>query len=202
MRYAQLGGLTAERRAFREQVRLEAAGRFEVGDKTEMIARDLRVGERSVERWRRSWREGGMEALRSAGSASEPKLSATQFAELEEELGRGPVAYGFEDQCWTLARVQTVIGRRFRMRLSITTVWRLLKRHGWSWQAPARRALERDEHAVELWKQEVWPRAKPPRRRSGPGSSSSCAVRRCDSCGGERPSPPNCRSRGVELRAA
>ncbi|MET8509822.1 winged helix-turn-helix domain-containing protein, partial [Streptomyces sp. NPDC004787] len=23
------------------------------------------------------------------------------------------------------------------------TVWRLLKRHGWSWQAPARRALER-----------------------------------------------------------
>ncbi|MFF7535346.1 winged helix-turn-helix domain-containing protein, partial [Streptomyces bobili] len=26
-------------------------------------------------------------------------------------------------------------------------MWRLLKRHGWSWQAPARRALERDEHA-------------------------------------------------------
>ncbi|WP_319741290.1 winged helix-turn-helix domain-containing protein, partial [Streptomyces sp. AK08-01A] len=35
------------------------------------------------------------------------------------------------------------------------TVWRLLKRHGWSWQAPARRALERDEHAVELWKKET-----------------------------------------------
>uniref|UniRef100_UPI003570C46B winged helix-turn-helix domain-containing protein n=1 Tax=Streptomyces avidinii TaxID=1895 RepID=UPI003570C46B len=24
-------------------------------------------------------------------------------------------------------------------------MWRLLERHGWSWQAPARRALERDE---------------------------------------------------------
>ncbi|MFD7903017.1 winged helix-turn-helix domain-containing protein [Kitasatospora sp. NPDC059747] len=172
MRYAQGGGLTAERRAFREQVRLEAAGRFEAGDKTAVIARDLRVSGRSVERWRRAWREGGSEALRSSGPASVPKLSAAQFAELEEELGRGPAAHGFEDQRWTLARVQAVIGRRFRMRLSVATVWRLLKRHGWSWQAPARRALERDEHAVELWKQEVWPRVKALRWRSEPGSSS------------------------------
>lgn len=27
---------------------------------------------------------------------------------------------------------------------------------------PARRALERDKHAVEMWKQEVWPRVKAP----------------------------------------
>ncbi|MFI8085407.1 winged helix-turn-helix domain-containing protein [Kitasatospora sp. NPDC086009] len=172
MRYAQGGGLTAERRAFREQVRLEAGTRFEAGEKTASIARDLRVSERSVERWRRSWREGGADALRSAGPASVPKLSAAQFAELEAELGRGPAAHGYEDQRWTLVRVQAVIGRRFRMALSIATVWRLLKRHGWSWQAPARRALERDERAVELCKQEVWPRVKAPRRRSEPGSSS------------------------------
>ncbi|MFF5839599.1 winged helix-turn-helix domain-containing protein [[Kitasatospora] papulosa] len=51
-------------------------------------------------------------------------------------------------------------------------VWRLLKRHGWSWQAPARRALERDEHAVELCKKEGWPGVKGSRRPLGPGSSS------------------------------
>ncbi|MFE4304930.1 winged helix-turn-helix domain-containing protein [Streptomyces sp. NPDC056517] len=172
MRYAQGGGLTAERRAFREQVRLEAGARFEAGEKTSAIARGLRVSERSVERWRQAWREGDIEALRSAGPTSMPKLSTAQFASLEEELGKGPAAHGFEDQRWTLARVQTVISRRFRLNLSIATVWRLLKRHGWSWRAPARRALERDERAVELWKQEVWPRVKAPRRRSEPGSSS------------------------------
>ncbi|MFD3637531.1 winged helix-turn-helix domain-containing protein [Streptomyces sp. NPDC058664] len=53
----------------------------------------------------------------------------------------------------------------------MATVWRRLKRHGWSWQAPARRALERDEHAVELWKREVWPQVKGSRRRPVPGSS-------------------------------
>ncbi|MER6274554.1 winged helix-turn-helix domain-containing protein [Streptomyces sp900105755] len=36
----------------------------------------------------------------------------------------------------------------------------LLHRHGWSWQSLARRALERDEHAVELWKKDVWPQVE------------------------------------------
>ncbi|MFJ9871475.1 winged helix-turn-helix domain-containing protein [[Kitasatospora] papulosa] len=54
----------------------------------------------------------------------------------------------------------------------MATAWRRLKRHGWSLQAPARRALERDEHAVELWKKEVWLRVKGSWRPLGPGSSS------------------------------
>ncbi|MFD9824974.1 helix-turn-helix domain-containing protein [Streptomyces violascens] len=31
-------------------------------------------------------------------------------------------------------------------------MWRLLKRHGWSCQVPVRRAMERDEEAIEVWK--------------------------------------------------
>ncbi|MFI5773999.1 winged helix-turn-helix domain-containing protein [Streptomyces sp. NPDC051658] len=42
---------------------------------------------------------------------------------------------------------------------------------GWSWQQPARRAIERDDGAVELWKKEVWPQVKVRRRPAGPGSS-------------------------------
>ncbi|MFB7501562.1 winged helix-turn-helix domain-containing protein [Streptomyces sp. NPDC056161] len=91
---------------------------------------------------------------------------------IEEELGKGPSAHGFDDERWTLAGVRTVIRRRLRLSLSVATVWRLLKRHGWSWQTPARRALERDEHAVEPWKKEVWPRVKVSRRRPGHGLSS------------------------------
>ncbi|MFI8193857.1 winged helix-turn-helix domain-containing protein [Streptomyces sp. NPDC085946] len=172
MRYPEGGGLTAERRAFREGIPLQAGQRFAAGEKTAVIAKDLRVSVRSVERWRRAWREGGMEALCSAGPANSPTVTDAQFAVLEEELGKRPAAHGFEDERWTLTRVQTVIRRRLRVSLSVATVWRLLKRHGWSWQAPARRALERDEHAVELWKREVWPQGKDSRRRPVPGSSS------------------------------
>ncbi|MFJ5032376.1 helix-turn-helix domain-containing protein [Streptomyces sp. NPDC088560] len=86
MRYAQGGGLTAERRRFRERIRYEAGERFGRGERTAVIARDLRVGERSVERWRRAWREGGMAALAYTGPPKLPKLSDGWFGELEEEL--------------------------------------------------------------------------------------------------------------------
>src|SRR5207248_3638876 len=119
MRYAQGGGLTAERRRLRERVRYEAGERFGRGERTAVIARDLRVSERSVERWRRAWREGGMPALESKGPANRPKLSGEQFAVLEELLAQRPAAHGWADQRWTLARVKTLIGRRFHLTVSV-----------------------------------------------------------------------------------
>ncbi|MFK0222960.1 helix-turn-helix domain-containing protein [Streptomyces vinaceus] len=57
MRYAQGGGLTDAGRAARERIRLKAVERFEGGEKNREIAGALRVSERSVERWRRQWRD-------------------------------------------------------------------------------------------------------------------------------------------------
>jgi transposase len=172
MRYPQGGGLTAERRRFREQIRLQAAERFAHGEMNTHIAKELRVHIRSVERWRQAWRCGGTEALRSTGPASRPKLGIEQFAKLEADLERGPLAHGFTDQRWTLARIKTVIGRMFHVGYTPRGVWGLMRRNGWSWQTPARRAMERDDAAVELWKKEVWPRVERPRRPVAPGSSS------------------------------
>jgi putative transposase len=172
MRYADGGGLTAQRRAVREVLRLEAGERFARGDRTSDIAKGLRVSVRSVERWRHNRREGGMAGLKSKGPAKLPKLSDERFAGLEKELARGPAAHGWEDQRWALERVRTLISSQFQISCSIAGVWRLRHRHGSSWQSPARRALERDEHAVELWKKNAWPQMEGPRRRSGPTSSS------------------------------
>lgn len=118
------------------------------------------MSERSVERWRRAWREGGIAALASAGPPKLPKLTDDRFAELEQELAKGPAEHGWEDQRWPLARIRTLIAWRFGPGVSSAAVWRLLHRHGWSWQSPARRALERDEQAVQLWKKGVWPQAE------------------------------------------
>ncbi|WP_445276292.1 IS630 family transposase [Streptomyces longispororuber] len=155
MRYAQGGGLTAERQHFRERIRLEAGERFEQGEKNALIAKELRVSVRSVERWRRAWRQGGTAALASAGPSKLPRLSDDRFTELERELARGPAVHGWEDQRWTLARIRILIFRQFALEVSQAAVWRLLHRHGWSWQSPARRAVERDEFAVQLWKKNV-----------------------------------------------
>ncbi|MFB7868006.1 transposase [Streptomyces sp. NPDC056069] len=58
VRYPQGGGLTAERHQFREELRLKAAERFARGEASSMIAKDLRVSVRSVQRWRQMWDEG------------------------------------------------------------------------------------------------------------------------------------------------
>ncbi|MFH8487252.1 winged helix-turn-helix domain-containing protein [Streptomyces longisporoflavus] len=172
MRYAQGGGLTDERREFREGLRLVAAEQFAAGEPSSVIAKDLRVSVRSVQRWRRAWCKAGARALRSAGSASPPRLSEAQFAVLEAELARGPMAHGWPDQRWTLARVKTVIGRRFHKSYTVQGVRKLLIRHGFSCQVPARRAVERDDEAITGWVKETWPLVEAPRRRSVPGSSS------------------------------
>ncbi|MFE9804347.1 winged helix-turn-helix domain-containing protein [Streptomyces goshikiensis] len=106
------------------------------------------------------------------GPASRPKLSDVLFAVLEEELAKGPVAHGWPDQRWTLARTKTLIGRRFHKSMTVSGISQMLRRRGWSHQVPARRAVERDEEAVAGRVKEVWPRLEPPRRRSGPGPSS------------------------------
>lgn len=145
---------------------------FAAGLDSAKVAKELRVSVRSVQRWRRAWADGGGRALRSKGPASHPKLSEELFAVLEEELAMGPVAHGWDDQTWTLARVKTLIGRRFHKTLTLSTIAQMLRRHGWSHQVPARRAVERDEERVDGWVKETWPQVETPRRRSAPGSSS------------------------------
>ncbi|MFF4694336.1 winged helix-turn-helix domain-containing protein [Streptomyces chattanoogensis] len=107
-----------------------------------------------MQRWRRAWAEGGLRALRSQGPASLPRLSEAQFAQLEREPAKGPTAHGWEDRRRTLARVKTLIGRLFCASYTVESTWQLLKWHGWSWQQPVRRAIERDQDAVEVWKKE------------------------------------------------
>ncbi|MGW6412909.1 helix-turn-helix domain-containing protein [Streptomyces vinaceus] len=66
----------------------------------------------------------------------------------------------------------SLIGRRFHKAMTLPGISQMLRRHGWSHQVPARRAVERDEASVAGWVKEVRPLLEPPRQRSGPGPSS------------------------------
>jgi transposase len=163
--------LTAEGRVRREQVRMQAVRMFEQRAPAAKIAAELRVTEQSVRRWRKAWLAGGPAGLASKGQAAQCRLDEGQLAELETVLEAGPLAAGYDDQRWTLARVRDLIARRFRVRYTIPGTWYLLRRRGWTCQAGARRAIERDDGAIEVWKQQTWTRAKRPGRPSAAGSS-------------------------------
>ncbi|WUE96552.1 winged helix-turn-helix domain-containing protein [Streptomyces sp. NBC_00490] len=136
---------------------MQAAELFALGHDNAAIAKQLRVSVRSVQRWHQAWEYGGTPALELKGSASRPKLGEAQFAVLEQELARGPVAHGWPDQTWTLARIKMLIGRRFHMSMTLSAIAQMLHRHGFSHQVSARRAIERDEEAVTGWVKERRP---------------------------------------------
>jgi transposase len=157
MRYPGGGGLTAEERAGREQVRLAAADLIEAGASDREVARRFRVSRMSANRWRRALAAGGRAALTSRGAGgARCKLTCARLRELETVLDAGPAVSGWdEDQCWTLARIAEVVRRRFKAEYTLAGLDLLLHRIGWSVQVPARRAAERDEARIAAWREET-----------------------------------------------
>jgi putative transposase len=162
MRYPDGGGLSAEGRARREMVRLQAARMFVQDMRPAEIARSLRVSTKSVYQWRRAWRAGGDAALASKGPGGDPcRLDDGQLAELRAALKAGPAACGWaEDQRWTLARVAVLIRRLFNVGYSLRGTSFLLHRVGFSPQVPAHRAIERNEAAIVAWRAVTWAKVR------------------------------------------
>ena len=106
------------------------------------------------------------------------KLTPAQLAELEAVLDAGSATWGWQDQCWTLARITEVVRRRFGVDYTLAGMDLLLHRIGWSVQVPARRAAERDEARIAAWREETWPVIKGRRRTWAPGSVSKTNLAR------------------------
>jgi hypothetical protein len=65
------------------------------------------------------------------GPVSREKLSAQQWARLELELRKGPLAHGFiNDRWWKLGRIKTLIGRLFHVGYTVEGTGKLMRRHG------------------------------------------------------------------------
>jgi transposase len=129
----------------------------------------LGVREETISRWMARARCGGPDALLAhPGSGHPPKLTDDQKRLIPEFLWHGPEAYGFRGEVWTCARVAQVIAGEFGVRYHKDHVGRLLKELRWTPQMPIRRAIQRDERAIQSWRIEVWPqlrrRAKRERR--------------------------------------
>jgi transposase len=130
------------------------------------IAAALGVSEDTVGRWLARVREGGPEALRAHPAPGHPpKLAPCQVRLIPEFLWHGPEAYGVRGEVWTCARVARVIEEEFGVRYHKDHVGRLLKELGWTPQVPIRRAIQREEEAIERWREEVWPQLRRRARR-------------------------------------
>jgi transposase len=159
--------------ALRER-RMRAVELFEAGRRQADVVAELGVSAQTASRWHRAWQDGGRDALAGADRLGRtPRLSDEQLADIETALLDGPQANGFSTGMWTLARVADVIERVSGVRYTLSQTWLILRqRLGWTRQRPARRAVERDDAAIETWVKQDWPRIKRGLDAAVPGSAS------------------------------
>jgi transposase len=141
--------------------RVRAARLLQAGHKPAEVAAMVRAPRQTVYRWREVLQAEGIDGLRNMSKGGRPALlGAEELMRLQVALLEGPTAHGFGTPLWTLKRVRVFIEREFGVHYSEVHVWRLLGQMGFSSQKPERRALERDEAAIEAWKKRTWPRLK------------------------------------------
>jgi transposase len=143
---------------WREARRFRAWELYQTGWKQKDIAVAMGVTKGAVSQWLKRAKEGGIDALRHCkppGTSS--RLTPEQRAQLPQLLAQGAQSFGFQGDLWTLPRMAEVIRREFGVTYHPSQVSRILKICGWSRQKPLRRATQRDETAIQRWKEERWP---------------------------------------------
>jgi transposase len=146
---------------WREGRRLRAWELRQQGWKQQAIAEALGVTQGAVSQWLKRATEGGIEGLRHRkppGAA--PRLTPEQRSQIPLLLAEGAQAFGFRGDIWTQPRVAEVVRRQFGISYDPSQVGRILRACGWSSQKPVQRATQRDEAAIQRWREEEWPRIK------------------------------------------
>jgi len=144
-----------------EAIRRKAVAAVENGMTRVAAARVFGVTRQSVDRWVKAHREQGDAALEVHKRGPKPgrtRLQGWQAAAVVRMIeDRHPEQMKLPFVLWTREAVQTLIRRRFGIRVSLTTVGRYLARWGFTPQKPVRRAYERDSEAVRRWLEEEYP---------------------------------------------
>jgi transposase len=143
----------------REQRRRRAAKLFQNGYSQAEVARWCGVSREAARKWYDTWKRIGLKGLRAKPIPGRPpKLTKAKQKKVVRALLRGPQAFGYRTDLWTLERIAAVIKRTTRVKYDYRHVWRVLLSLGWSYQKPETRARKRDENSIRNWVRYTWPR--------------------------------------------
>jgi len=152
-----------------EQIRIRAVTQVQQGESPEKVIATLGFSRACIYNWLARYRAGGWHALKSGKHTGRPKkLDGTQIAWLYKTIrDKNPLQLKFSFALWTRSMVTRLIRKQFGLKLSETSVGRLLRQMGFSCQRPLYRAYQQDPKAVEHWKNTVFPQIKKRAKKLG-----------------------------------
>lgn len=144
-----------------EHYRFRAIELHKEGRKVNDIADFFGIHRGSVSRWITTYNHRGKKALKSRKADGRPcKLNREDIHQIILTLKKNPQDCGFDTPLWDCKRVQQIVQKKCGKEIHQTSIMRWLKRLNFTYQKPARRALEQDKRAVKRWLSEEWPKIK------------------------------------------
>lgn len=141
--------------------RLQAGRMFEKKKTPYAVAKHFGVSTTAAYKWRNAWKKDGKEGLKSKGH---PGFVSQYTKEKKEQLKtiilKGPSAYGYTTDFWTVDRIRAVAKKKLKVHLATKQTWATIIGLGFSVQKPERRAKERNERAITDWKLNEFPKLK------------------------------------------
>lgn len=146
-----------------DEIRGRAVKAVLSGESQTFVARLFGVSRQSVNTWVNNYKREGKQTLISAkrGNPQETKLKGHQAASIVNLItDRHPEQLKLPFVLWTREAVRDLIYKKYKIKLSVSTVGRYLRKWGFTSQKPAKRAYEQSNEAVKKWLKEEYPKIK------------------------------------------
>ncbi len=144
------------------EIRNRAVSQVQSGESPEIVARVLGINRATIYGWLSLYRNGGWDALDAKKRGGRRrKLGAKELQWIYDTVTmKNPLQYKFPFALWTCAMIAVLIKEEFGVKLSRTSVGRLLNQLGLSAQRPLWRAYQQDPATVKSWLKKEYPKIK------------------------------------------
>jgi len=141
------------------EIRERAVTAVQHGESPETVARSLCVTRAAVYGWLARYRSGGWSALSARRRGGrKPKIDGRIMRWVYESVTmKNPEQFQFKFALWTSKTIASLIWKNFGVKLSKSSVCRLLNQLGLTAQRPVWKAWQQDGKRVEKWRRKEFP---------------------------------------------
>ena len=151
------------------ELRKRGVARVQAGETPAAVARVLGIHIRTMFRWLANYRGGGWQNLDAKKRGGRPpKLDGKALKWIYNTVTmKSPLQLKFPFALWTSVMIGQLIHERYGIKLSRSSVCRLLGQMGLSAQRPLWRAYQQNPEVIQRWVDEEYPKIRREARKVG-----------------------------------
>lgn len=130
------------------------------GQTIESVSKSLKCNRSTIHRWLQQFKKSkNLDNLKPKSRSGRPKISTDKVKKsVLKDLLKPASAFGFETDFWTCRRLIQHVLKKYKIKISQPSMWRLLRDASMSYQKPEKRYKEADPIEQKRWIEEELPK--------------------------------------------